>query len=248
MEPKLAHRGAHDDLSTYLHRQCIGYLGMLLPLLVWWIAGRRPTEGIAHPWRLLDSVSAYYHTGGVIAFVGILAALAVFLLTYQGYDNADHRKDRVAAVVAGVAATLVASFPTAVPEGVRAPSWWTQQIGLIHNVSAVVLFGSFIFFSLFLFTKSGTTRPSKDKRRRNAVYVVCGVAMAVCMTWAAIASLRHGSIFVPEALALEFFAFSWLTKGRAGRTAKELASKTLRVARNPRQLVETMERRNRRAA
>lgn len=75
-----------DDQSSNAHRQLIGLLGLMLPPLVYLIAGLRPTQGLPS-WQLLSSISAYYYTGAVAAFVGILIALAVFLFTYSGYDN-----------------------------------------------------------------------------------------------------------------------------------------------------------------
>lgn len=110
-----------DDRSGHLHRQMIGYLGMVLPILLCVIAGLRPTEGLKE-WKLLDSISSYYYTAAVAAFSGILVALAVFIFTYRGYENERRRRDRIAAVIAGVAAILVATFPTAAPGGVLPPS------------------------------------------------------------------------------------------------------------------------------
>ena len=208
-------------------------------MLLWVIAGLRPTAGL-EPWRILRSVSAYYYTGAVAAFVGVLIALAAFLFTYRGYDNKDRRRDRVAAIIAGVAAVVVAFFPTAAPRGLPEPSWWTLTIGIIHYVAAVVLFGSFIFFSLFLFTKSNLKpgqRAPWDKRARNGIYLLCGVAMVGCVLWALGAWLMDGPIFWPEALALEFFAVSWLAKGRADRTAINAGRRTLHYARHPGELV-----------
>lgn len=220
-----------DDRSNHLQRQVIGFLGLLLPWLLPLIAGLRPTEGIGHAWKLLPSVSAYYHTGAVVVFVGVLAALAVFLLTYLGYRNQGW-KDQTAAIIAGVAATIVALFPTAVPPGVRRPTWWTERIGLIHGIAATVLFATFIFFSLFLFTQSSAARPSPGKRARNTIYIVCGLAMIVCTLWAIVAGLRKAPIFWPETLSLEFFAISWLTKGRVDWTARAVVSRAIHPRRN----------------
>src|SRR6185295_16304394 len=223
--------------STYLHRQVIGYLGLILPVLLWFMAGERPTEGIPERWGLLPSASAYYYTGAVVAFVGVLAALAVFLLTYRGYDNGQW-KDRTAATIAGLAAILVASFPTGAPASVPPPSWWTERIGLIHGTAATVLFASFIFFSLFLFTRSNTKKPTAGKQTRNAIYVVCGLAMTSCMLWAIVQGTRKAPIFWPEALALEFFALSWLAKGRAEYTAGVVVARTIHYGRHPHLLLE----------
>lgn len=228
-----------DDLSGHAHRQFIGILGLVLPILLWLIAAwRHGTE----PPRLnvLSSVSAYYYTGAVAAFVGILISLAVYLFIYQGYDNEYRRRDRIAATIAGAAAVLVAFFPTGAPDGFPRPSWWTGRTGTIHNVSAAVLFGAFIFFALFLFPKSKVKKGNPlplDKRVRNGFYISCGVAMAVCMAWAGIAGLANEPIFWPEALALEFFAVSWLVKGRVEQTAVAVGRRTLHYGRHPGQLV-----------
>ena len=202
------------------------------------MAGWRRTEGLP-PWKLLESVSAYYYSGAVAAFVGILAALGVFLFTYRGYKNKYQSSDRVAAIVAASAALLVAIFPTGAPTDRLRLAWWTPVTGTIHYVSAVILFSSFSFFSLFLFPKSnikGKPLPP-DKRARNAIYVMCGIAIVACMAWAGSSYFTGAPIFWAEALALEFFAVSWLAKGRVDRTAVAVGKQTLQYGRHPGQLV-----------
>ncbi len=217
-----------DDRSSHANRQLIGYLGMSLPILLWLIAAWRPT-GLLPRWAHLDSVSSYYYSGAVTVFVGILIALAVFLFTYQGYANPHQRRDRVAAIVAGTAATLVAFFPTDVPSGLPAPSWWRPWMGWTHGVSATILFLSFIFFSLFQFPRSSGDRQAlqPSKRVRNGIYFCCGGAMVICVLWAGIAEFARAPIFWPEALALEFFAASWLVKGRAGSTLRVVGRRAM---------------------
>ena len=228
-----------DDLSTHGHRLLIGISGLLLPVLLWIIAGLRPTTGL-QPGEVLNSVSAYYHTGAVAAFVGILVALGVFLFTYRGYRNEYRRRDQVAAIIAGFAAIGVAFFPTGAPVVLSNPSWWTPHTGRIHHISAVVLFCSFIFFSLFLFPRSklakGESSP-RGKRWRNGFYRFCGLAMLVCVLWAVIAGVFGARIFWPEALALELFAVSWLVKGRADWTAVSFGRRVVYYGRHPAQLV-----------
>jgi multisubunit Na+/H+ antiporter MnhB subunit len=226
-EPLFAPSGS-DDLSTHRHRQLIGWLGALLPVLLWAMSGWRPTEGIER-WDVLESVSTYYHTGAVAAFVGVLVALAVFLFTYRGYDNEDRQRDQAMAVAAGCAAIGVAVFPTGAPEGLDAPAWCTPLTKTIHYVSAVVLFASFILFALYLFRKTNLKNADPlppDKRIRNAIYVICGAAMIGCMIWVVGASITDAPIFWPEALALELFALSWLVKGRADWTFDQAGKRT----------------------
>ena len=236
--PLFAESGT-DDSSTHAHRQLIGYLGLFLPLLLWIMAVWRPIEWPKR-WEHLNSISAYYYTWAVAAFVGVLVALAVFLFTYGGYKNDDRWLDRLAAVIAGIAAIGVAFFPTSAPDGVPAPSWWEPWMRTVHYVSAGVLFGSFIVFSLYLFRKSDVkkkgTRLPVEKRIRNGVYVSCGFVMLGCMVWVAGAAKSHTSIFWPEVLALEFFAVSWLVKGRAGWTLSEAGRRTRYYAAKPRRL------------
>jgi hypothetical protein len=129
-----------DDLSGDAHRQLIGWIGLLLPALLVAIAIER--DGLER-WRSLESISAYYYTGAVAAFVGMLVALALFLLTYRGFDNPYQKADRAVAITAGVAALGVAFFPTEAPAGVAPLAWWTRTTGVVHHAFAVVLFAMF---------------------------------------------------------------------------------------------------------
>ena len=94
-----------DDGSGHLHRKFIGVAGALLPLLIIIFAARRPTDGL-EPGEILGSISAYYYSGGVVIFVGTLAALSAFMLTYKGYRNDLYLVDRGTALLAGFAAGL----------------------------------------------------------------------------------------------------------------------------------------------
>ena len=205
-------------LSHRAHRQLIGYLGLLLPVILLALDRMRPTIELT-PWRPLGSISAYYYTGAVAALVGVLFALALFLLTYGG--SHPHPADRAAGLLAGSAALGVAFFPTGAPTGMAGPSWWSPSTRTIHYVSAAVLFVMFIVFALWLFPKSripeGAALPS-GKKWRNRVYVSCGLAMVLSVVWTGTAVYTHRPILLPEAIALWGFAISWLVKGYAHRT------------------------------
>jgi hypothetical protein len=206
---------ATRDLSQQAHRRLIGCLGLLLAVLLWVVAGLRPTAGLEN-WRVLSSVSAYYYTGAVGIFVGVLFALALFLLTYQGYEG--EIADRVVGGVGGCAALGVALFPTAAPAGLSEPSWWTSPVRTVHYVSAVVLFLSFIAFAIWLFRKSSVPRGqvrAGDKGWRDAIYLICGGFMILGMLWAASSLVTDAPIFLPETVAIVAFAVSWLVKGEA---------------------------------
>jgi hypothetical protein len=234
-ESRFFARHEDDDLSSNRHRQAIGYSGLVLPILLWLIAAWRPTAELP-AWKLLSSVSAYYYTGAVSVFAGLLVALALFLFSYWGYANKYQWRDRLAAIIAAIAAVLVAFFPTGAPDNIKALSWWTPLMGRIHCGAAVALFLSFIFFSLCLFRQSKPGESlSRGKRFRNYIHIFCGAAMIACMVWAGVAYLTDNPIFWPEALALEFFAVSWLVKGRADVTVVEAGRWGLHYGRHPRQ-------------
>lgn len=208
-----------DDLSNHRDRQVIGYLGLAMPFLLVLVVRLRPNAA-ADRWSG-TSISAYYWTGAVSLFVGILAALSVYLLTYQGYANESQKWDRLAAVIAGVSAAVVALFPTSPPLGISVLTWWSPWIGKMHAIAAIALFSMFAVFSLWLFRKTTPGEPpTADKKQRNAIYLICGIIIVASMAWALVAGLSDQSIFWPESFALVSFAFSWLTKGRAVRSIK----------------------------
>jgi hypothetical protein len=208
---------APQDLSQQAHRRLIGVLGLLLPILLFLFAGLRPTAPLPR-WSPLDSVSAYYYTGSIGIFVGVLFALSLFLFTYRGYEGVI--ADRLVGCIGGAAALGVALFPTGAPDGIAPPLWWRPALRTVHYVSAIALFVSFILFATWLFRKSsvprGERRPAA-KRRRDAVCLVCGVVMIVSVLWAGTSMITHAPIFLPEAVAILAFSVSWLAKGEAHR-------------------------------
>lgn len=202
-----------DDRSDHAHRQLIGYIGLVLPLILIFLAVAR--DGVAQ-WRSLDSISAYYYTGAVAAFVGMLVALSLFLFTYRGYQNDYRWADRAASAIAAIASLGVAVFPTAAPHGTPALPWWTPATGALHYVFAVTLFAMFAVFALWLFRMNAAGEDvTPGKRRRNRVYLLCGIVIVGSIAWAGIAGFNGRSIFWPESVALIAFSVSWLVKGYA---------------------------------
>ena len=211
-----------DDLSSNGHRQLLGVLGIALPLMVYLTAGWRPVKDTHEPWNLLESISGYYHSGGEAVFIGIVVALGIFLLTYDGYANDSGGKDRRAARIAGCGALLLAFYPTEVEGGHPAPLWWKEYMGALHLLGAITLFVSFAYMSYFLFPITNK-QLDRSKQRRNALHRWCGIVIVVCLLWAGIAGfvLEH-SIFWPETFMLLAFGISWLVKGKVGGTARAL--------------------------
>ena len=220
-----------DDRTDNAHRQLIGYFGLVLPFVLPFIALAR--DGMDR-WKSLDSISAYYYTGAVAVFVGMLFALAVFLFAYRGYANKYNLADQVTAKTAAVAALVVAFFPAKEPPGVSPLTWWTPTIGVVHHVAAVVLFTMFAIFALFLFRLTAGGGPSvTDKRWRNHFYLACGIVIVACIVWAGVIGPNHKSIYWPESVAVIAFALSWLVKGYALRTIVSTTRSLLRSPRAP---------------
>ena len=211
-----------ESLSQQAHRRLIGILGLLLPLLLFIFAGLRHTVGLP-AWTPLNSISAYYYTGAVAIFVGVLFALALFLLTYPGYKGVI--ADRLLGLVGGTAGILVALFPTSAPDGLSAPTWWSPYMRTVHYLSAVVLFVVFILFAIWLFRKSNIPRRGDrplEKRRRDDICLASGIIMIASVLWAASSMVTHAPIFIPESIAIIAFAVSWLTKGEVHKPVMQM--------------------------
>lgn len=209
-----------SGLTGHVHRQLIGYVGILLPTLLLLIDAVWYTD-VPNRSNPLDSISAYYYTAAIAAFVGLLVALALFLFAYRGYRNEFQWADRTAAVIAGLAALGVAFFPTGVPAGFQAPLWAAGWMSRVHYTSAIVLFVMFAIFSLWLFRRTAPgQQAAPDKQMRNRIYLGCGILIVVGIAWAAYNKRNGDSIFLPESVALVAFAVSWLTKGYAHRSIK----------------------------
>lgn len=222
-KPTATHRRPRDggDDSSRIHRQLIGSIGLLLPLLLWLIAALRPNDP-AHRWEHLGSISAYYYTGAVAAFIGLLIALALYLYAYQGFRNKYQLADKLTAKIAATAALGVAFFPSSPPTGML-PTWYTIKLVYVHYISAGILFACFAVFSLWLFGLTDDNKPrEQDKGWRNFLYRLCGLGILIGMGWAYYAGVvNHGPIFWPEFLMLGSFALSWLLKGSIHKTIAE---------------------------
>jgi hypothetical protein len=150
-------------------------------------------------------------------FVGSLCAIAVFLMSYRGYE----RKDDIAGDLACVFALGVALFPTT-PDVNITPR--DNIIGALHLLFAAGFFLTLAFFSLVLFRKTDPTRaPTRGKLKRNAVYTLCGYTILVCLAFIVVVAFlssdspvkRLDPVFWFEAAAIVAFGVSWLTKGEA---------------------------------
>lgn len=192
-------------ISYFTLRKLIGILGIALPALMV-LFNYISLKSL----KIEFSISDYYDNGSAgYVFVGVLFVLGFFLLSYKGYEKIDDRT----ADIGCIAALGVALFPTTSKN---------YTVHVMHFVFAILLFSTFIFFSLYLFRKtSGVKKVTKQKVLRNRVYVTCGIIMIVCIIGIALASLglmgaaasKYKIVFWLEAVALSSFGFSWIVKG-----------------------------------
>jgi VIT1/CCC1 family predicted Fe2+/Mn2+ transporter len=194
--------------AAYTHlQQIVGVMAILLPFVLffgnWALTGN----------ELESSISAYYHTPMGDVFVGVLWALGVFFLSYNYRPLPGFNLDNKLSTLATVAAVCVAVFPTTSDASVATRA--EKNIGIVHMVSAGVLFTLLAIFALFLFPRSsGEMTP--DKRRRNVLYRTCGVVMAVAILSMFPSQKAPDSwhLFLwLETICVLAFGISWLIKG-----------------------------------
>lgn len=193
------------ETQTHFQRFMLGIICGLLPVacLLFGLLGE--FRGINYPgWYV--SISATYFANSNMCMIGALCLCAFFLFTYQGYDLGD----KVFTTIAAIAALLIVACPTiATPD---------EYIGLfalpkkvshtIHNVSAATLFISFALMILTQFTKG-------ENKRRNIIYIICGIVMLIFMSILAFGSffgLPAYRIMICETGMLWAFAVAWIIK------------------------------------
>jgi hypothetical protein len=203
---------------SYLNlRIGLGFVGFFLPIIL--VVG---TWGLADCTQLQPSISHYYYTIMGDYFVGSLCAVAMFLFFYKGVD----KRDAVVANFAALFALLVAFFPTNTSADSicqHISTIRTTSLNIVHYSAAALLFASFAYFSIFLFTKTDTTKPmTKHKIIRNRIYVTCGIIIIVSIALIAIFNFvgdletifaKYKPTLVLESIALFAFGTSWITKG-----------------------------------
>jgi hypothetical protein len=196
---------------TYLQR-AVGVLAVLLvPVLV---VGHRLSD---HEW-IRDSISSYYYTHMGNVFVGVLAALAVFFLSYNYRPLRDFELDSMLSKFASLVAAGVAVFPTA--SAIATDSSGARWVSRLHLVCAGTLFVLLGVFARFRFTKTGGRATTPEKRRRNRVYTICGTMIfaAIGVILLLVTNVINPPdswhlFFWLETICVEAFGCSWLVKG-----------------------------------
>ena len=185
-------------INTVRLRALIGWLGMLLPWIVVLLIGYFPR-----------SISATWYTNACTVFMIILGSASVLLISYKGYEKIDD----ILLTCSGIAGLGICLFPCSVSSvsGEVGTFLLDSKISnTIHFVCAIVFFGILAYNSFFLFTK-GAGEMTKKKKIRNIIYRVCGVGMIASFLIILLPSF-YIQVWLTEAIALFFFAISFLTK------------------------------------
>ena len=202
-------------ISYLAMRRLIGILGISLPFIVV-LGGLTQSDP-----GLQGSISGYYYSNMRDLFVGILSGVALFLISYRGYEPIDD----IVANLSGLFALGIIAFPTAMYSGTPVR---VGMFSIADNISEIVhlTFGALFFLalsfnSLFLFTRRHPGVMGREKKRRNMIYRICGIVMAfaiVCITvytlflrQTSLAAIRP--VLILESVALLAFGVSWLVKG-----------------------------------
>lgn len=219
-----------DDDSLWLKsihtlRKLIGILGMALPfiLVLFLFLDTGHTNS-------LESISHYYYTRANSAFIIVMSLLAIFLMIYK-YKNAS---DFYISFIAGFFALMVIIFPTSNITDVCCDLDKAYSVTFLkdtsirinfHYFSAAIFLLCLTYMSLFLFTKSNKLKKqrTKQKQKRNTVYIVCGVLMSIALLVIVLGLTevipediyaKNHLTFWMEVVAVECFGISWLVKGK----------------------------------
>jgi hypothetical protein len=151
-----------------------------------------------------------YYTSMRNELEGIIFGIGMFLLCYDGYT----RQDSIISKLAGFFGLCIALFPTS-PSSEKG-----DVVSVIHYVTAGIFFALLAYTSVFLFTRT-SGNPTPQKLKRNRIYRICGIVMAVAVTGIPLDGINpiydkigflHPTLIL-ELLALTSFGISWLTKG-----------------------------------
>jgi hypothetical protein len=205
-------------VMSYLQtRQSVGAIGILLPFVL--LLGSEIIGSGVEP-----SMSGYYYTPMRNIFIGALCALAIFLITYDGWDRAD----TVITNIAGAGTFGTALCPTSPVH----PSGHQAVVGVFHLTFAALTFVMLAVMSLrfakrtrtppglsfwrragyaFGFTPAGISRASTAEL---VSYRVSGFAILACLVLIYPGSkVYSNSLLILETIMLVSFGVAWFAKG-----------------------------------
>ena len=153
------------------------------------------------------SISATYFTNSQVWMIGSLVLASFFFATYKGYDLGD----KVLTAVGSISSICIVIFPTGNDVYDRCGLFMlpTHLSGVLHSISAAVLFVSFAVMILTQFTKGHDTK-------RNRVYLICGTVIVLAIISQVVTGIlgMKWMTIVNEFFMLEAFAVAWIVKSK----------------------------------
>ena len=198
----------NDKIWLKRIRTFIGVLGMILPWLALLGAALvNKTSGVPDAfWKDLSISATYYITPPL---VGVLTTAAVILMCYKGYDW----RDNLVTTLSGIFGAMIVLFPCKCAISGDLVGFFQIPVNvshIIHCASAVAFFVLLSINSMFLFTLGKTD--TRNKKIKNIIFRVCAVGMLCGLVLIPLPIEFRSKIFISEAIALTFFAVSWLVK------------------------------------
>lgn len=214
VQPRLTAPHTERYVRSYLiMRVAVGALGIALPLLL--VLGE-PLLFNGQPFPR-GSLSAYYYSGVREVFIGALCAIGVFLVTYKVAERS--RENRLS-TYAGVAALVVALFPTGRP-GPGVPvtplqlllgETWVERV---HFGAAGIFIASLAVIS-FYFSRPGPKTGNLPPSFWSKYHRICAGLIVAALALAAVTGFTgwpDKGLLIAEAVAVWAFGASWLMKG-----------------------------------
>lgn len=167
-----------------------------------------------------ESATTGPRTGMILPFV--LGGMAIYFVGYVGYDLIDRICAKVMALgAAGVAMQVCQSDYLIGYDKVGLFGLAPSYSNVIHSISALLLFGTMIYWVGCRFTKGvGDDKKTTMKKWRNKIYKTCAIASLAGVLWFAIGNLifPHGPnvwiaeemILLPMSVAIFTKAGGWL--------------------------------------
>jgi hypothetical protein len=203
--------------SFLVLRVFIGVLGVTLPFVLLFVDGVL-LDG--DPF-LRDSVSGYYYSGAREIFVGVLSAIAIFLISYKVVER---NLDNTLSLLAGLSALGVAFFPTGRPSSAAVLT--PLQVRLSEGVVKAVHFtcaGVFIVSLAALCICFGIREGARcaEPHHRSPTFWrwyhwSCAGIIGLALLFIVIAAAAGGpprALLIGEAVSVLAFGASWLMKG-----------------------------------
>jgi len=196
----------------------IGVLGIVLALLLVFF-DKVAFHGNPFP---RGSLSVYYYSGMRDEFVGILAAIGIFLITYK---VAERNLDNAASLLAGASAIIISLFPTGKPPYAHVPLTPLQKLigesptKWVHFIASATFLVSLAVITFCFGLREGRRPPRQGKRSPGFwrwFHWTCTGVMGLAIVWIVI-TLSVGwpprALLIGEWVSAWAFGASWLGKG-----------------------------------